>query len=123
MRPLQSLGKTRATKGESFTIYDPSRKVWHQSWVTNRGQLLVIEGKLQGGEIVLTGVDRTESGEEQRVRGTWKPKEGGVRETAVVSTDAGATWKPWFDIAFRAHESGADDAKAVANLDAQYQAL
>src|SRR6266404_5634460 len=30
-------------KGESFSIYDASRKVWHQSWVTNRGQLLIIE--------------------------------------------------------------------------------
>ncbi len=29
---------------ESFSIYDASRKVWHQSWVTNRGQLLIIEG-------------------------------------------------------------------------------
>jgi hypothetical protein len=34
--------------GESFTIYDASRKVWHQSWVTNRGALLVIEGRDAG---------------------------------------------------------------------------
>src|SRR5579863_5211998 len=31
-------------QGQSFSIYDASRKVWHQSWVTNRGELLVIEG-------------------------------------------------------------------------------
>src|SRR4029434_6237011 len=24
--------------GQSFTIYDATRKLWHQSWVTNRGQ-------------------------------------------------------------------------------------
>src|SRR5262245_62755772 len=39
---------TEGMKGQSFTIYDASRRVWHQSWVTNRGKLLVIEGKLQG---------------------------------------------------------------------------
>jgi hypothetical protein len=35
---------TGGLQGQSFSIYDASRKVWHQSWVTNRGQLLVIEG-------------------------------------------------------------------------------
>src|SRR5689334_10792702 len=29
--------------GQSFTIYDAARHVWHQSWVTNRGELLEIE--------------------------------------------------------------------------------
>jgi len=38
--------------GQSFTIYDATRKVWHQSWVTNRGQLLVIEGGMQGDRMV-----------------------------------------------------------------------
>ena len=91
-------------KGQSFSIYDASRKVWHQSWVTNRGQLLVIEGTLQAGEMVLSGADRTANGEERQVRGIWKPAGGGVRETAVTSTDGGKTWKPWFDLVFRPHK-------------------
>jgi Domain of unknown function (DUF4440) len=90
-------------KGQSFSIYDPSRKVWHQSWVTNRGQLLVIEGKLEAGEMILAGADRTADGKERRVRGIWRPVDGGVRETAVTSTDAGSTWQPWFDIIFLPH--------------------
>lgn len=90
-------------RGESFSIYDASRRVWHQSWVTSRGQLLVIEGHFKGGEMVLSGVDRTTSGEERHVRGIWKPTEGGVRETAVSSIDGGKTWKPWFDLIFRPH--------------------
>ena len=102
-------------KSESFTVYNASRRMWHQSWVTNRGQLLVIEGKLQDGAIILRGVDRTETAEE--------PVDGGVRETAVTSTDAGSMWKPWFDIVFRPHApAAADDAKLVAALDKQYQA-
>jgi ketosteroid isomerase-like protein len=119
-------------KGQSFSIYDPTRKVWHQSWVTNRGQLLVVEGKLEAGEMILAGADLTADGKERRVRGIWKPVDGGVRETAVTSTDAGSTWQPWFDIIFRPHvqKEGTtalanvpdDDRKTVAALDTEYQA-
>jgi len=90
-------------QGQSFSIYDASRKVWHQSWVTNRGELLMIEGKFEAGEMVLSGVDRATSGQ-PLVRGVWKGVSGGVRETAVTSTDGGRTWKPWFDLVFRPHK-------------------
>jgi hypothetical protein len=92
-------------RGQSFTIYDASRKVWHQTWVTNRGQLLVIEGIFEAGELVLSGVDYT-AGAEHLVRGSWKPVSGGVRETATTSSDGGKTWKPWFDLVFRPHKQG-----------------
>lgn len=91
-------------KGESFSLYDASRKVWHQTWVTNRGELLIIEGTFQAGQRVLTGSDLTSTGRERGVRGTWKPVDGSVRETAVTSTDAGKTWNSWFDIVFRPHK-------------------
>jgi DICT domain-containing protein len=54
--------------------------------------------------MVLSGADRTDDGKERRVRGIWKPEDGGVRETAVTSTDGGKTWKPWFDLVFRPHK-------------------
>jgi ketosteroid isomerase-like protein len=118
---------TDGYKGESFTIYDAAREVWHQSWVTNRGELLVIEGNIKAGEMVLSGEDHAKGA---LVRGTWKPENGGVRETAVSSTDGGRTWKPWFDLVFRrtaigvnnTDASAADDRKIVAALDTQYQA-
>lgn len=90
--------------GESFSIYDASRKIWHQTWVTNRGRLLVIEGRLEDGSMVLRGVDRTAGGEERHVRGIWKPVEGGVRETAFTSLDGGKSWQAWFDLMFRPHK-------------------
>jgi hypothetical protein len=90
--------------GQSFSIYDAPRRVWHQSWVTNRGNLLVIEGGIQAGEMVLSGEDRSKEGEKRLVRGTWKPVEGGVREIAVRSIDDGKTWAPWFDLVFRPHK-------------------
>ncbi len=90
--------------GQSFSIYDASRKVWHQSWVTNRGKLLMIEGGWKGDEMILIGADRAPDGGERRVRGIWKPASGGVRETAVTSTDGGKTWQPWFDMMFLPHK-------------------
>jgi hypothetical protein len=106
--------------GQSFSVYDQPRGVWHQSWVTNRGQLLTIEGKMEGSAMVLTGSDRTQDGKQRIVRGTWKPDGGGVRETAVTSTDTGATWTPWFDLLFRPRATETRDAQAVAALDTRY---
>jgi ketosteroid isomerase-like protein len=110
--------------GRSFTTYDESRKAWRQSWVTNRGQFLQLDGNGNADEMVLTGADQTTNGNERQVRGTWKSVGRSVRETAVTSTDGGKTWKPWFDLLFRprAEASNSDDVKAVADLDKQYQA-
>jgi hypothetical protein len=90
--------------GQSFTIYDLARKVWHQSWVTNRGQLLVLEGGVEGDRMVLTGADRSADGKPILLRGVWMRREGGVRETADTSSDGGRTWKPLFDVVFRPHK-------------------
>ena len=56
----------------SFVTVDASRKVWHHSWVTNRGQLLIIESNMLDSAMVLSGTDRTAAREERHVRGIWK---------------------------------------------------
>ena len=100
---LEDYEDTNGHHGQSFSVYDASRKAWHQSWVTNRGELLVIEGRFQAGEMLLNGSD-LKNGSERGVRGVWKPVAGGVSETAVTSTDGGKTWQPWFDLVFRLHK-------------------
>jgi hypothetical protein len=95
---------TSGLVGQSFSLYDASRNVWHQSWVTNRGELLTIEGGLRAGDMVLSGTDRSKEGTKRLVRGTWKSVQGGVQETAVRSADGGKTWNPWFDLIFRPHK-------------------
>lgn len=111
--------------GQSFSIYDSTRKVWHQTWVTNRGQLLMIEGRLEQGALVMRGRSRSDDGKMVLVRAVWKPDAQGVRETAERSYDGGKTWKLWFDLLFRLRKvdssAGSDDAKTVAALDKQYQ--
>jgi hypothetical protein len=90
--------------GQSFTIYDAARNVWHQSWVTNRGLLLMIEGAFQGDTLTLQGPLRSAGAPEKTIRGVWRAEPGGVRETAETSTDGGKTWQPLFDIHFRPHK-------------------
>ncbi len=90
-------------KGESFTIYDATRETWHQTWVTDHGYLLTIEGHLRGRTMVLEGTDHLPDGKLRQVRGEWTPESLGVREIAARSDDAGATWAPWFALLFKPH--------------------
>ncbi len=90
-------------RGQSFSMCDATRKVWHQTWVTNLGELLIIEGRFEDGQMVLFGSALTPAGQKRKVRGVWKPVEGGVRETAITSLDAGKSWQPWFDLMCRPH--------------------
>ena len=89
--------------GESLSIYDASRRGWHQSWVTNRGGLLLLNGGLEGERMVLTGPDRAADGTPSVLRGIWWKDGKDVREKAERSTDGGKTWTPVFDIVFRPH--------------------
>ncbi|RUL64071.1 hypothetical protein EKH79_08405 [Dyella dinghuensis] len=94
--------RTDGYSGESFTIYDASRNVWHQSWVSNQGELVVVEGAREGNNIVLSGrITDTQGVQLQRV--TWEPVKDGVRETCLGSRDNGKTWTVLFDILFRPH--------------------
>jgi hypothetical protein len=94
-------------KGESFTIYDATRKTWHQSWVNDHGYLLTIEGTLRGASMILEGIDHLPDGKPRLVRGEWLPQDRGVREIAARSTDGGATWVSWFDLLFLPHRPSA----------------
>jgi hypothetical protein len=89
--------------GESYSLWDAARGVWHQSWVTNRGTLLLLDGRLEGGRMVLTGSEKTANGTASLLQGIWWVEGKDVREKADRSTDGGKTWAPVFDIVFRPH--------------------
>jgi hypothetical protein len=89
--------------GESLSLYDASRRRWHQSWFTNRGGLLLLDGGLEGDRMVLTGEDKAADGTTSSLRAIWRRQGTAVRETAERSTDGGTTWAPVFDIVFRPH--------------------
>ncbi len=100
----ESYEGARGLKGQSISSYDSAGRVWQQTWVTNRGELLVLHGTFRGSEMVLEGADVTADGRPRLVKGVWKPAGEGVEETAVISLDDGKTWATWFDLIFRPHD-------------------
>ena len=90
-------------RGESYSMYDAVHGSWHQTWVTNRGELLLLNGGMQGDRMVFTGAQKTKDGKPSLLRGVWFRQGDGVRETATRSTDGGKTWTPVFDFVFRPH--------------------
>lgn len=122
---LEDYRDTNGHNGQSFSLYDVARKSWHQSWVTNRGVLLLEDGQFENGEMTLTASDQTADGKKKLVRGVWKRVDYGVRETGVTSVDNGKTWQPWFDLVFRPAakaSSKTSDEETIAALDNAYQA-
>jgi hypothetical protein len=93
--------------GESYSLYDAARQVWHQSWVTNRGDLLLLDGGMQGDRMVFEGVERKAGKPDALVRAVWYRQGKGVRETAKRSLDGGKTWTIGFDILFKPHQRDA----------------
>jgi hypothetical protein len=79
--------------GLSYSAYDSIRKVWHQTWVDKDGLVLLLDGGLRDGKMVLEGpTGKTLN------RVSWEPgKDGSVRQLWESSDDAGKTWKVQFD--------------------------
>ena len=86
--------------GESFTLYVPSLKHWHQSWVNNGAGLWLQDGDFKDGVLTLEATTVGKDGGEVRHRITWAKQGAGVRETSVASKDGGKTWAPEFDCLF-----------------------
>lgn len=86
------------TRGFSYNIYDRTTGRWHQTWVDGAGNLLLIEGGLEEGKMVLTGTTMGPQGGEILNRITWTPVAAdSVRQFWETSTDQGKTWSVAFD--------------------------
>ena len=87
-----------ASRGESFNLYRRDRARWHQSWVDNSGTLLLIEGGLESGSMVLRGTTTNPEGRTVSNRITWTPHTAdSVQQLWETSVDDGATWSTAFD--------------------------
>lgn len=83
--------------GESINIYDARRKVWHQTWADTTGLLLILEGGMRDGSMVMEGTSTTPQGKSQRQRMSWTPNpDGSVRQLWEVQDEKGE-WKTSFD--------------------------
>lgn len=86
-------------KGQSFNAYDDDRGVWHQTWIDSTGGLLVMDGGMKNGAMVMSDAylhGKKEAKEINEV--TWTPAaDGSVRQLWRVSKDSGKTWATSFD--------------------------
>ncbi|HEY3644056.1 MAG TPA: hypothetical protein VGM16_01850 [Gammaproteobacteria bacterium] len=83
--------------GGSVSIYDASRKLWHQTWVDSTGTLVVLEGGPKGGAMLMTG-EMTDGGKRVQDRMSWTPQGGKIRQLWETSSDGGKTWQIIFDV-------------------------
>ena len=80
--------------GTSLNGWDAERRVWHQTWIDSSGAVLLLEGGLVDGQMVLTG--KTAAGH-QRI--TWSVLGGDpdrLRQHWETSSD-GEHWETLFD--------------------------
>lgn len=87
----------RGYSGESLNMYDAGRKVWHQTWVDTSGALLLLEGGLRSGSMVLEGQSVDPKGLITKHRITWTPNPNGTVRQHWESTDAKGKWITAFD--------------------------
>jgi hypothetical protein len=88
--------------GTSYNTYDPLTRKWHQTWIDSSGSLLLLDGGLVDGKMVLTGTQPDSSGGTLQHRITWTPIDSeSVRQFWESSTDGGKTWTVAFDGLYR----------------------
>ncbi|MBI2379644.1 MAG: hypothetical protein HYV16_02665 [Gammaproteobacteria bacterium] len=99
----ESYRTPKGYRGTSLSIYDRSRRRWHQTWVDNRGMLLVLEGEFREGRMLLSGADLGEDGSRVLHRIAWSARDHGhVRQIWESSRNEGRDWQLEFDGDYRA---------------------
>ena len=94
-------------EGRSINAYDRTRGRWHQTWMDSTGDMLLLEGGLVGGAMVLEGRTRNRQDptvvDRQRITWTQLSDADGaeVRQLWESSSDDGATWTVAFDGRYR----------------------
>jgi hypothetical protein len=87
--------------GDSILSYDAVKKMWQQTWVTNRGSFMYLTGVFKDGAVTLEGETHLRDGKTTNMRITWRAEGAAVREFAMFSTDRGKKWEPAFDVTFK----------------------
>jgi hypothetical protein len=87
----------RGYSGESLNIFDAARGVWHQSWVDTDGTLLLLEGGLRDGKMIMKGKTASAGAPPSEQRITWSTNPDGSVRQLWESADAQGHWTVAFD--------------------------
>lgn len=95
----------RGLVGTSLNTYSAARQAWHQTWIDSSGTLLLLDGGLRDGAMVLQGEAPLPGAAEGilRHRISWSVVDGDVdhvRQHWETSED-GSTWETAFDGHYR----------------------
>ena len=83
--------------GQSFNFYEPATDRWTQVWVSSNGNVLRLEGRLEGSSMRLEG-DQHRGAATVNNRLVWTPQpDGRVRQRWYASKDGGKKWELVFD--------------------------
>lgn len=93
-------------RGASYNVYAEGRGHWHQTWVDSSGSLLLLDGGLRDGAMVMEGTtpSRDDPGATVLHRITWSVLDGDpdrLRQHWEASRDDGSTWETVFDGRYR----------------------
>ncbi len=97
----ESWTSANGSTGSSQNIYFQGQ--WHQVWMDDVGGMLVMEGGIENGAMVMTTSDATIWGGGkpafQRISWTQLP-DGSVRQHGERSEDGGKSWVTNFDLSY-----------------------
>ena len=84
--------------GHSFNVYSAPRGAWHQTWVDASGTLLLLDGGLVDGKMVLEGDSPARDGSGMiHHRITWTPVSANeVTQHWEITRDGGQSWRELF---------------------------
>src|ERR1041385_672989 len=90
---LENWYGSKGGTGKSFNVWTRSDSLWHQAWVSNTGNQLLLVGSYHDGRMVLEGA--SPPGTQNRI--TYEPQPNGeMVQRWDVSADGGSSWKMTF---------------------------
>jgi hypothetical protein len=90
------------SEGLGVAGYRPERRRWHRDLADHAGVVLALDGRWDGGRMVMTGKDYSHPDGTRMHRITWSPRgDGSVEEQWQTSDDAGQSWQLHLDRRFR----------------------
>jgi hypothetical protein len=96
---LETLTPLKGISGAALFTYDADATLWRMTEVSGDGEIIQVQGGLQGGQMVLEG-DETGTDKHELVRVSFEANGDALHESAVKSSD-GRVWSDWFARDFR----------------------